>query len=157
MEKKNIIITMIIVLLIIIAVLIGLICIQNNKKDDIENKVEIDDNYETKINPSNNITNNETNTINTGTTTIAPTSNSEENIANEVTIMFKDNVDERKRMEIIEKIGGKLINKIETIEYYIVKLNTNEKIENYCDKIEEQYSEIEMMTPNYNNTQLDAN
>ena len=155
MEKKNIIITMIIVLLIIIAVLIGLICIQNNKKDDIENKVEIDDNYETKINPS--ITNNETNTINTGTTTIAPTSNSEENIANEVTIMFKDNVDERKRMEIIEKIGGKLINKIETIEYYIVKLNTNEKIENYCDKIEEQYSEIEMMTPNYNNTQLDAN
>ena len=144
MEKKNIIITMIIVLLIIIAVLIGLICIQNNKKDDIENKVEIDDNYETKINPSNNITNNETNTINTGTTTIAPTSNSEENIANEVTIMFKDNVDERKRMEIIEKIGGKLINKIETIEYY-------------CDKIEEQYSEIEMMTPNYNNTQLDAN
>ena len=144
MEKKNIIITMIIVLLIIIAVLIGLICIQNNKKDDIENKVEIDDNYETKINPSNNITNNETNTINTGTTTIAPTSNSEENIANEVTIMFKDNVDERKRMEIIEKIGGKLINKIETIEYYI-------------DKIEEQYSEIEMMTPNYNNTQLDAN
>ena len=157
MEKKNIIITLIIVLLIIIAVLIGLICIQNNKKDDIGNKVEIDDNYETKINPSNNITNNVTNTINTGTTTIAPTSNSEENIANEVTIMFKDNVDERKRMEIIEKIGGKLINKIETIEYYIVKLNTNEKIENYCDKIEEQYSEIEMMTPNYNNTQLDAN